>query len=108
LSPEFTQTLIKTALELHDGQMDAAARWKHFIPLWTALITGLLVMCLSGDFLFAENPLGSTTVSISHKAVSKSPDEAQEIPISSHCRLSQSSIHPLHPKVAKIDYTRRK
>jgi hypothetical protein len=47
LSAEFTQTLIKTAIELHDRQMDAAARWKHFVPLWTALITGLLVIASS-------------------------------------------------------------
>jgi hypothetical protein len=33
LSPEFTQTLINTAIELHDRQMETASRWKHFIPL---------------------------------------------------------------------------
>jgi len=47
LSPEFTQTLINTAIELYDRQKDAAARRKHFVPLWTALITGVLVIASS-------------------------------------------------------------
>ena len=38
LSQEFTNVLIKAAIELHDRQADAAAWWKHLIPLWTALI----------------------------------------------------------------------
>jgi len=47
LSPEFTQTLINTAIELYDRQRDAAARRKHVVPLWTALITGVLVIASS-------------------------------------------------------------
>ena len=41
LSPEFTQVLIETALELHDRQVEAADRWRYFMP---AAITGVLVL----------------------------------------------------------------
>ena len=41
LTSEFTQVLLRTAIDLHDRQVDAAERWMH---LWPPLITGLLVM----------------------------------------------------------------
>ena len=44
LSQEFTNVLITTAIELHDRQVDAAARWKQLIPLWVALLAGGLVI----------------------------------------------------------------
>jgi len=56
LSAEFTQTLINTAIELHDRQKDAAARWRHFVPLWTALITGVLVIASSVLTLKLSHP----------------------------------------------------
>jgi len=48
LSADFTQRLIDTAIDLHDRQVNAAERWKSFMPLWTAiiaaLVTGVLLM----------------------------------------------------------------
>jgi hypothetical protein len=45
LSQEFTNVLIKTAIELHDRQVDSAAWWKQFMPpLLAALIAGGLAI----------------------------------------------------------------
>jgi hypothetical protein len=41
LSPEFTSTLLETAITLHDRQVTAAERWKH---LWPPVITGILTI----------------------------------------------------------------
>jgi hypothetical protein len=44
LSQEFTNVLIKTAIELHDRQVDTAAWWKHLMPLWTAHIAAAVAI----------------------------------------------------------------
>jgi len=41
LSPDFTSTLLQTAITLHDRQVSAAERWKTYMPLWAAIIGGL-------------------------------------------------------------------
>ncbi|MBZ5558982.1 MAG: hypothetical protein LAO77_17045 [Acidobacteriia bacterium] len=41
LPADFTHQLLRTALELHDRQVDAAVRWRTLLPLFVALITGL-------------------------------------------------------------------
>jgi hypothetical protein len=42
LAPDFVSALLQTAITLHDRQVDAADRWKSFMPLWAALIGGIL------------------------------------------------------------------
>ena len=69
LSQEFTNVLIKTAIELHDRQVDAAAWWQQFMPpLLAALIAGGLTTgaqlvtlrwsqpIATGRFIHAGNP----------------------------------------------------
>ena len=41
LSPDFTGTLVQTAITLHDRQVNAADWWKSLVPLWAALIGGV-------------------------------------------------------------------
>jgi len=41
LPADFTQQLLRTAIELHDRQAEAALRWRTWIPLLAALIAGL-------------------------------------------------------------------
>lgn len=41
LSPDFAAVLLQTAITIHDRQLSAAERWRHFIPLWAALIGGV-------------------------------------------------------------------
>jgi hypothetical protein len=43
LPPNFAFQLLQTAIDLHDRQVNSAERWKSLIPLWAALIGGLLV-----------------------------------------------------------------
>ena len=59
LSQEFTNVLIKAAIELHDRQADAAAWWKHLIPLWTALIAAALAIASSLLTLRFSHPVVS-------------------------------------------------
>jgi hypothetical protein len=59
LSPEFTQTLINTAVELHDRQAEAAAWWKHLMPLWAALLAGVVAIASSVATLRWGHPLVS-------------------------------------------------
>ena len=59
LSQEFTNVLIKAAIELHDRQADAAAWWKHLIPLWTALIAASLAIASSLLTLRFSHPVVS-------------------------------------------------
>jgi hypothetical protein len=40
LDPDFTQSLLSTAIELHDRQLKRSERWVPLIPLWTAALTG--------------------------------------------------------------------
>lgn len=40
MPPDFTFRLLQTAIDLHDRQVNAAERWKAFLPLWAALIGG--------------------------------------------------------------------
>jgi hypothetical protein len=69
LSQEFTNVLIRTAIELHDRQVAAGAWWKQFMPpLLAALIAGGLAIgsqflalrlshpATSGRFVHAGNP----------------------------------------------------
>jgi hypothetical protein len=56
LTPEFTHVLIETAIELHDRQVAAAERWKHFIPLWQVLLGAVLVFVTSLATLHFSHP----------------------------------------------------
>ena len=56
LSPEFTQTLINTAIELYDRQRDAAARRKHVVRLWD----GIDHRCVSDRILPYDFKVGPT------------------------------------------------
>lgn len=59
LSPEFTQTLIRTAIDLHDRQVEEAAWWKNWMPLWAVLLGALL----AGASSFVTLRWGHPTVS---------------------------------------------
>jgi hypothetical protein len=41
LPSELIYPLLQTAIDLHDRQVNAAEKWRHFIPLWAALIGGV-------------------------------------------------------------------
>ena len=56
LTPEFTHVLIETAIELHDRQVAATERWKHFIPLWQVLLGAVLVFVTSLATLHFSHP----------------------------------------------------
>jgi hypothetical protein len=59
LTPEFTQTLIKTAIDLHDRQAQEADWWKHLMPLWSALLAGMLAILSSIATLRYGHPMTS-------------------------------------------------
>ncbi len=40
LSPEHTQALLNSAIELHDRQIRRSQRWTVLIPIWVAVIGG--------------------------------------------------------------------
>jgi hypothetical protein len=42
LPADFTHQLLRTALELHDRQREAASWWRPFVPLIAAVLTGVL------------------------------------------------------------------
>jgi hypothetical protein len=42
LSAEFTGTLINAAVEIHDRQVRRSERWTYLVPIWVALIAGVL------------------------------------------------------------------
>ena len=44
LNPEQTQTLLTTAIELHDRQIKRESRWAVLIPIWVAVIGGLFAL----------------------------------------------------------------
>lgn len=43
LSPEHTQALLNSAIELHDRQIRRSERWTVLIPIWVALISGAFI-----------------------------------------------------------------
>ena len=49
LTPEQTQSLLSTAIELHDRQIKRSQRWTVLIPIWVAVIGGIVVL-VSGWF----------------------------------------------------------
>lgn len=53
LSPEQAQSLLNTAIELHDRQLKRSQRWTVLIPIWVAvigaMITLLKVWCSNGS-----------------------------------------------------------
>lgn len=51
LSPEHTQALLNSAIELHDRQIRRSQRWTVLIPIWVAIIGGAVVILkmLLGD-----------------------------------------------------------
>jgi hypothetical protein len=59
LTPEFTQTLIKTVIDLHDRQDEEGKRWKHLMPLWSALLAGVLAIVSSIATLRYGHPVTS-------------------------------------------------
>ncbi len=44
LSSEQTQTLLNTAIELHDRQLRRESRWAVLIPIWVAVIGGIFTI----------------------------------------------------------------
>ena len=44
LSPEHTQALLNAAIELHDRQIRRSQRWTVLIPIWVAVIGGLVAL----------------------------------------------------------------
>ena len=42
LSSDFVSTLMQNAINLHDRQVSASEKWKSYVPLWSALIAGVL------------------------------------------------------------------
>jgi len=51
LPSDFIHLLLRTAIELHDRQVEAAEWWKKFMPLWAALIgsiSALLTLWIKG------------------------------------------------------------
>ncbi len=42
LSPEFTSGLLQVAIEMHDRQVRRSERWTYLVPIWVALIAGVL------------------------------------------------------------------
>ena len=59
LTSEFTQTLLKTAIDLHDRQVEEAKWWKHLTPLWAALLAGVLAIVSSIGTLRYGHPVTS-------------------------------------------------
>jgi hypothetical protein len=44
LPSELVYPLLQTAIDMHDRQVSEAERWKYLVPIWPALITGLLLI----------------------------------------------------------------
>lgn len=44
LPADFTYQLLRTAVELHDRQVEASERWRAWIPVIAVIITGLFTM----------------------------------------------------------------
>jgi len=44
LSPEHTQALLSTAIELHDREIKRNQRWTVLIPIWVAVIGGIVIL----------------------------------------------------------------
>ncbi len=44
LSPEHAQTLLNTAIELHDRQLRRSQRWTVLIPLYVAIVAGIFAV----------------------------------------------------------------
>lgn len=44
LSPDHTQALLATAIELHDRNIKRSQRWAVLIPIWVAVIRGLSLL----------------------------------------------------------------
>ena len=44
LSADVTQSLLNTAIELHDRQLKRSQRWTVLIPIYAALLTGLFLL----------------------------------------------------------------
>ena len=53
LSPEQAQSLLSTAIELHDRQLKRSQRWTVLVPIWVAVIGALVtlakVWCSNGS-----------------------------------------------------------
>ena len=47
LSPDHTQTLLNSAIELHDRQIRRSQRWAVMIPIWVAVIGGAVAVFLA-------------------------------------------------------------
>ena len=44
LSPEHAQTLLNAAIELHDRQIRRSQRWTVLIPIWVAVVGGIVAV----------------------------------------------------------------
>lgn len=47
LSAEHTQALLDAAIELHDRQIKRSQRWTVLIPIWVAVISGLVMLLIA-------------------------------------------------------------
>lgn len=47
LTPDYTQSLLNTAIELHDRQLKRNQRWTVLIPIWVAVIGGIFLLLQS-------------------------------------------------------------
>lgn len=56
LPADFTHQLFRTAIELHDRQVEAASRWRVWVPVLAAILAG--IFSLGGVYLGSR--LGST------------------------------------------------
>ncbi len=44
LSAEFVESLLKAAIDIHDRQVRRRERWTYLVPIWVALITGMVAI----------------------------------------------------------------
>lgn len=44
LSPEHTQALLNSAIELHDRELKRRQRWAVLVPIWVAVIGGIVIL----------------------------------------------------------------
>ena len=42
LTPEFTSGLLQAAIDIHDRQVRRCERWTYLVPIWVALIAGVV------------------------------------------------------------------
>jgi hypothetical protein len=41
LTPDFVDSLLRSAVDIHDRQVRRSERWTYLVPIWVALLTGI-------------------------------------------------------------------